>query len=96
MGFKFYIMSDKILCFYHHNLVLVPFEDAESGYYPVYEKAEIIKEDVPINNRDYGILIDGDGFNLVESTWDGFQPVYDLDVFEIMKIMSEIMGMVGA
>lgn len=93
MGFAFYEIPESILCFHNDNLILAPFGDYLSGYYPIYKKAEVIKENVHTNLDNYGILIRGDGFNLVEDSHEGFQPVIDLDVLTIMKIMSKIINL---
>lgn len=77
------------ICMWKDKLCLVPCDDAMSGYYPVYDKAINIS-DMPIvnfpnkingQNIDAIILKLYKGsieFDFAENTWDGFQPLGDL------------------
>ena len=71
-----------ILCVYDGDLCKVPYEEAMSGDYPEYNKREIVKENCGLS-IEYGLLIEWSeyyGYRLVEDSWDGFQPVSDVDL----------------
>lgn len=46
----------KILCVWKNNLVLVPFDDAESGMYAIYDELEVVVSNVGIDFEGYGVL----------------------------------------
>ncbi len=83
----------KILCIWKNNLVLVPFDDAESGMYPRYDEAEEIVNNVRMDPFDYGILIDDNEFRLLQDSWDGFQPSEEsgIDALKILKRLVELL-----
>lgn len=83
----------KILCVWKNNLVLVPFDDAESGMYPRYDEAEEIVNNVRMDPFDYGILIDDNEFRLLQDSWDGFQPSEEsgIDALKILKRLVELL-----
>lgn len=83
----------KILCVWKNNLVLVPFDDTQSGSYARYDEAEVIVNNVGMDFFDYGILIDDNEFRLVQDSWDGFQPSLELgiDALKILKQLVELL-----
>lgn len=83
----------KILCVWKNNLVLVPFDDTQSGSYARYDEAEVIVSNVGMDFFDYGILIDDNEFQLVQDSWDGFQPSEEsgLDAIKILKQLVELL-----
>lgn len=83
----------KILCVWKNNLVLVPFDDAESGMYPRYDEAEVIVNNVRMDPFDYGILIDDNEFRLLQDSWDGFQSSEEsgIDALKILKQLVELL-----
>jgi len=79
----------NVLCVWEGNLCSVPTDDAESGWYPEYEDAKILKQNCNIN-EDYGLLYDkleNFEFQLVEMSHDGFQPMYNAYDSAAMEIM---------
>lgn len=85
-------MDEKILCVYKRNLVLVPFDDCESGKYPRFTEEEIITENVG-GYCMYGILINDNEFQVVEDSWDGFQPSEKSGV-EALKKIKKLVNMI--
>ena len=83
----------KILCVWKNNLVLVPFDDTQSGSYARYDEAEVIVNNVVMDFFDYGILIDDNEFRLVQDSWDGFQPSLEvgIDALKILKQLVELL-----
>ena len=83
----------KILCVWENNLVLVPFDDAESGMYPRYDEAEVVVNNVRMDLFNYGILIDDNEFWLLQDSWDGFQPSEEsgIDALKILKRLVELL-----
>ena len=83
----------KILCVWKNNLVLVPFDDTQSGSYARYDEAEVIVNNVGMDFFDYGILIDDNEFRLVQDSWDGFQPSLEvgIDALKILKQLVELL-----
>lgn len=90
---------DKILCVYKGDLVLgdVIGGDGGADYDVDYVNADIIAKDVVERNSNdlsnYGILMDGDNFSLLEYSWDGFQPseLEGLDALAKIMEFSEFM-----
>ena len=83
----------KILCVWKNNLVLVPFDDTQSGSYARYDEAEVIVNNVGMDFFNYGILIDDNEFRLVQDSWDGFQPSeeFGIDALKILKQLVELL-----
>lgn len=83
----------KILCVWKNNLVLVPFDDTQSGSYARYDEAEVIVNNVRMDPFNYGILIDDNEFRLLEDSWDGFQPSekFGIDALKILKRLVELL-----
>lgn len=77
----------KILCVWKNDLVLVPFDDEESGMYAIYDEPEVVVSNVGMDFEDYGVLIDDNEFWLLQESWDGFQPSEEsgLDALKILK-----------
>ena len=83
----------KLLCVWKNDLVLVPFDDTQSGSYARYDEAEVIVNNVGMDFFDYGILIDDNEFRLVQDSWDGFQPSeeFGIDALKILKQLVELL-----
>ncbi len=77
-----------IICEYKGDLVRVQFDNEMSGWYPKYDSAKVIKKNCqPLN--DYGLLCERDwefSYKLVKDSWDGFQPVDDIDLDKVDAI----------
>lgn len=77
----------KILCVWKNDLVLVPFDDEQSGMYAIYDEAKVVVSNVGTDFDGYGVLIDDNEYRLLQDTWDGFQPSEEsgLDGLKILK-----------
>lgn len=88
-------MINYIICFYNGNLIQVPYDDEMSGYYPKYKEAKILTADVGDGSHNFGILVtDNSEYQLVEDSWDGFQPVYHLNIKQYVDIMKSITDLI--
>ena len=84
------------LCEWMNNLVLVPCEDAMSGYYPDYNKAVILVHDICFVNR----TADGIIYNTTDETYtfvfdshDGFHPHDEMSIDDLIDYVFELSKM---
>ena len=81
------------LCKWYDNLVAVPCENAMSGYYPRYDEAVIIKENVDDLYGEIEALLLINCWNghyeviFATETWDGFQPVLVKNINDLVEFI---------